>query len=426
MLGKGLESLIPQKGGQNNGSGNDGNQKDAAQPAFDPQSVVPQPEPQKDFPVGDPPPLDLPVLQEEMYLPSGEGEADSGKRIAESPKPSSPAAGWSSAPASARQNSAPAVASSSSNPAEDKPADRFTQSSIPVVARNVATTSTKTPAGGPAIAGSVFHIETDKIVPNPNQPRRHFDEAGLKDLAYSIREFGILQPLVVTRVKKETSAGIDVEYQLIAGERRLMASKLLGLKTVPAIIRNVDLEREKLELAVIENLQREDLNPIEMARAFERLRDEFKMTQREIAAKLGKSREVVANATRLLDLPTYAQEALEKGQLSESNARFLLAVEDVAAQRKLFDDILRQGLTTRDVRDRVQVVGKRGRGRPRKGSNAANLTPELRAIQDELSSELGAPVEIQKGVSNGKITITFYSEEELENILRKIKESDSR
>ena len=422
MLGKGLESLIPQKGGQNNGGGNDGGQQSAAQPVFDPHSVVAPStaqnpaDKQKDLPGDFPPPLELPMLPEELELPAG--EADSEKRIADSLKPTNSAPGWSVAPASASQNAAPVA----------KPADRFVQSSIPVAARNVAPTrSTPGPQkGDPAIAGSVFHIETDKIVPNPNQPRRHFDEASLKDLSYSIREFGILQPLVVTRIKKETSGGIDVEYQLIAGERRLMASKLLGLKTVPAIIRNVELEREKLELADIENLQREDLNPIEMARAFERLRDEFKLTQREIAAKLGKSREVIANATRLLDLPTYAQEAVEKGQISESNARFLLSVDDSAAQRKLFDDILRQGLTTRDVRDRVHVAGKRGRGRPRKDFSGENLTPELRAIQEELSSELGAPVEIQKSANNGKITITFYSEEELENILKKIKEGEGR
>jgi ParB family transcriptional regulator, chromosome partitioning protein len=227
----------------------------------------------------------------------------------------------------------------------------------------------------------------------------------------------------VMRVKRETPHGVDVEYELITGERRLMAAKMLGLKTIPAIIRNIDLEREKLELAIIENIQREALNPLETARAFERLRDEFKLTQREIAAKLGKSREVVANTTRLLDLPTYAQEAVEKGHLSESNARFLLGVDDVAAQRKLFDDIIEHGLTTRDVKERVQHFGKR-RGRP-PGSAAHAITPELKAIQDELSSELGAPVEIERKANTGTITITFYSEEELENILRKMKNDGS-
>lgn len=266
---------------------------------------------------------------------------------------------------------------------------------------------------------SIFHIEVEKITPNPNQPRRNFDEAGLRDLAHSIREFGFLQPLVVSKIEKETPTGVAVEYQLIAGERRLMAAKMLGLALVPAIIRSVDLEREKLELAVIENIQREDLNPIETARAFQRLQEEFRMTQREIAAKLGKSRETVANTVRLLDLPEYIQVAVQKGELSESHARLLLVIEDPNAQQHLFDDIVQNRLTTRDVKQRVEQFGGARRGRPPK-SEEKPLPPELKAIQDSLSINLGAPVAIHKGASNGKITITFYSEEELEGILRRL------
>lgn len=268
----------------------------------------------------------------------------------------------------------------------------------------------------------IFHIEVEKITPNPNQPRRDFNETAIRDLANSIREFGILQPIVVSKIGKETPDGIQVEYQLIAGERRLLAAKLLGLRVVPAIVRNVDLEREKLELAVIENLQRENLNPVEMARAFQRLQEEFRMTQREIAMKLGKSRETVANTVRLLDLPEYIQDALQKGNLSESHARLLLAVENPAAQRRIFDEIAEHGLTTRDVKERVQQlgVGIGHRGRPSLAEMEANLPPEMRALQDELSSSLGAPVQIQKGTSSGKITISFYSQEELDNILRKL------
>ncbi len=274
----------------------------------------------------------------------------------------------------------------------------------------------------PPAQDHIFHIEVDKISPNPNQPRREFKEEAIRNLANSIREFGFLQPLVVSRIEKETPTGVDVEYQLIAGERRLLAAKMLGLRVVPAIIRNVDLEREKLELAVIENLQREDLNPIETARAFQRLQEEFRMTQREIAARLGKSRETVANTVRLLDLPAYIQESLQKGSLSESHARLLLAVEDPGAQRRLYDDIVEHGLTTRDVKERVQRFGGGvgHRGRPSLAEMEAKLSPEMRALQDELSSSLGAPVQIQKGAANGKITITFFSEEELENILRKL------
>lgn len=274
-------------------------------------------------------------------------------------------------------------------------------------------------------AGSIFHIEVDKIFPNPSQPRREFNQDALRDLAASIREFGILQPLVVTKIEKETQNGLDVEYQLIAGERRLMASKLLGLRVVPAIIRHVGLEREKLELAVIENIQRENLNPIETARAFQRLQEEFKLTQREIASKLGKSRETVANSVRLLDLPPYIQEALSKGELTESHGRLLLAIaEDPAAQRKLFDDITINRLTTRDVKERVERLKNPGGfasgGYGAQGDDEANLPPEIRAMKNSLSQSLGAPIEIKKGVNTGRISITFYSQEELENILRRL------
>jgi ParB family chromosome partitioning protein len=273
---------------------------------------------------------------------------------------------------------------------------------------------------------SIFHIEIEKITPNPDQPRRHFDQAALHELANSIREFGFLQPLVVSKMEKETPTGVAVEYQIIAGERRFMAAKLLGLPRVPAIVRNVNLEREKLELGVIENIQRENLNPIEMARAFQRLQEEFRMTQREIAAKLGKSREVVANSVRLLDLPEYVQRAVEQGELSESNARLLIAIEDPAAQKSMLDDIIQNKLTTRDVRERIQHVGvASGHRRGRPPLQEVHLAPEVKAMQEDLSNSLGAPVEISKNANNGKISITFFSEEELESILRRLrKESD--
>lgn len=319
-------------------------------------------------------------------------------------------------PAAPQDNSEPQTPQDhSAEPSVSQPAASQPQRSAEAAAREAPRKST-----GPEEVGSIFHIETDKIIPNPNQPRRHFDEAALRDLAHSIREFGFLQPLVVSRKKTETATGIDVEYELIAGERRLLAAKMLGFKAVPAIVRNVDLERERLELAVIENIQRENLNPIETARAFARLQDEFRMTQREIAAKLGKSREVVANSMRLLDLPEYIRTAVEKGEMSESHARFLLAVEDPNAQKILFDDIVQNKLTTRDVRERVAAVGGNAHRRGRPPKSEMNLPPELRAIQESLAMELGAPVEIEKNASNGKITIKFYSEEELLSIIEKL------
>lgn len=271
-------------------------------------------------------------------------------------------------------------------------------------------------------ATAIFQIEVNKIKPNPHQPRKDFDEDALRDLAASIREVGILQPLVVTKVEKETPTGTDVDYILIAGERRLMAAKLLGLERVPAIVRRVDFERERLTMAIIENLQREGLNPVETARAFSRLQDEFGLTQREIATRLGKSREAIANSVRLLDLPVYIQDALSKGEVTETHGRLLLAVSDQAAQKKLFDDLLLNKLTTRELKERV----KPGSSMQARESAAHDLPPEVRVLQEELVSKLGAPVKIEKrgAMGAGKITITFFSEEELRGIINKIDGSD--
>jgi len=262
---------------------------------------------------------------------------------------------------------------------------------------------------------AVFYLEVEKIVPNPHQPRRNFDEEGIKGLAASIQEFGILQPLVVRRIEHDVPSGTAVDYELIAGERRLLAAKLAGLTSVPAIVRSVGSEREKLELAIIENIQREDLNPIEMARAFSRLQDEFRSTQREIAVRVGKSRETVANTLRLLDLPTEIQQAIEKRQITESHGRLLLTVSDPAMQQKLFRDVLERGFTTRELKSSLEGVVS-----PPPQRRKATISPELEAIQEQLSLNLGAPVSIKHSGRSGKITISFYSGEELRGILDRL------
>lgn len=266
---------------------------------------------------------------------------------------------------------------------------------------------------------AIFQIEVEKIKPNQFQPRRHFDEIAIRELAASIRDFGFLQPLVVSKIQKEMPEGIHVEYELIAGERRLLAAKLLGLERVPAIVREVDVDRERLEMAIIENLQRENLNPIEMARAFARLQDEFRLTQREIAARLGKSREVVANAVRLLDLAPAIQQALEKNLISETHGRLLLAVADPAAQDRLFRDLLEKRLTTRELKERVQQKSEKRD----EGAREA-LSPEVQSFQEKLSSRLGAPVKILQSGETGKITISFYSKEELQNLIGRLAEEE--
>jgi ParB family transcriptional regulator, chromosome partitioning protein len=268
---------------------------------------------------------------------------------------------------------------------------------------------------------AIFQIELEKIEPNPDQPRRVFEPEALKDLASSIREFGLLQPIVVTKVETEVPNGTQVKYILISGERRLMASKLLGLERIPAMIRNVSLNRERLELAIIENIQREQLNAIETARAMARLQDEFRMTQREIAVRLGKSREAIANTVRLLDLPSNIQEAIEQSRISESHGRMLLAIPEQAVQQKLFNELMERGLTTRELKARVDAAKPKQAVLPR--PVAPELSPELRALQEKLASELGAPVKIQKDGSSGKITISFYSDEELRHITEKLGQS---
>lgn len=271
------------------------------------------------------------------------------------------------------------------------------------------------------IQGPVFLIEVDKISPNPQQPRRDFDETALQELAVSIREFGILQPIVVTKLEKETDIGTQVEYQLIAGERRWRAAKIVGLERIPAIIRSVNLARDRLELAILENVQRENLNPIEAARAYAKLQDEFGLTQREIAAKLGKSREVVANTIRLLSLPSKIQEAIAKNQVSESQGRLLLTVAELQQQDTLFEDLLRNNLSVRDLRARIQSLKIQ-----RPSIEAAvsvfpiAVDPEAESIQKELESALGAKVKVERSGETGKLIITFYSPEELRGLVAKL------
>lgn len=254
---------------------------------------------------------------------------------------------------------------------------------------------------------SVFQIEVEKIKPNPYQPRHEFNDEGLDELAQSIREFGIIQPLIVSKVFRETETGTDVEYQLIAGERRLRAAKLAGLERVPAIVKKVDGGKAKLEMALIENLQRHNLNPVEAAKAYSRLQDEFGLTQKEIAVRVGKSREVVANTMRLLNLPSYIQDALIQNKLNESQARTLLGVQNMDEQRRVFEDILSRGLSVRAVKNEVQKI-------------EPATDPELVYWQKRLEEGLGMPVKVSKHGGKGKVAIEFYSDEEWHGVLEKL------
>jgi len=270
----------------------------------------------------------------------------------------------------------------------------------------------------PSVKESVFQIEVEKIAPNPFQPRRDFNEEELKELSKSIQEFGILQPLVVLKIENETERGTEVSYQLIAGERRLRAAKMAGLLKAPCIIRRTDRDVEQLEIATVENLQRSNLNPIETARAYAKLQDEFKMTQREIAARIGKSRESIANALRLLNLPSDIQDALMRGVISESHGRLLLSVEeDLVLQRALFNDIQKNSMSVRELKTRIRSTGENRSAR----QSAEQTDPEEELIKEGLEEALGTRVKIEKGKEGGRVIISFYSREELEALLAKFK-----
>ena len=267
---------------------------------------------------------------------------------------------------------------------------------------------------------SIFWIDLDKIEPNPYQPRRAFDGGALESLAESIKVHGVLQPIVVSKREVETTRGFDVRYQLIAGERRWRASTMAGLREIPAVIkRDAPPERQKLEWALIENVQREDLNPIERARAFKQLIEEFKLAQREVAERIGKSREYVANAVRLLALPPHIQEAINDGRITEGHARALLTLQDLPEnQSRLFGEITANSLTVRDAELATRAV--LGARRPTKRRNAMFLDPEIRAVQSRLEETLGTKVLLQKDGTRGKIVVEFYSDEELQSIINKI------
>ncbi|MBI2627812.1 MAG: ParB/RepB/Spo0J family partition protein [Candidatus Niyogibacteria bacterium] len=268
----------------------------------------------------------------------------------------------------------------------------------------------------------IFWVETEKIKPNPLQPRRDFDETRLNELAESIRQYGVIQPLVVVRKEYEVDRGTVVDYELVAGERRLRASKLAGLTQVPVIIRQEPAERVKLELALIENIQREDLNPVERAVAFKRLIGDFAMRQREIGAKIGKSREFVANSIRILNLPKEMQAALSEGKINEGHTRPLLMLSDrLDDQQLLFKDILYKNLS---VRDAEKISRHIARDRARKQDGLPD--PQTRQVEEKLTQALGTRVSIERKGQGGVIAISFFSDEELVDILEKIAQQNAR
>jgi len=263
---------------------------------------------------------------------------------------------------------------------------------------------------------AVYFIEVDKVFPNPFQPRKDFDEERLKELSDSIRMYGVLQPLVVTRkeVTKE-DGGLATEYELIAGERRLRASKLAGLREVPALIRSTeDDDRVKLELAIIENLQREDLNPVDRARAFEQLANQFNFKHAEIGKKVGRSREYVSNTIRLLLLPEDMLNALSARKISEGHTRPLLMLCDRSEEQKtLFREIILKKMT---VREAEKISRKIAFDKVRKKGRM--FDPEIIEMEQQAEEMLGTRVHIEpKDKDGGRIRIDYFSDDDLRKIL---------
>lgn len=271
---------------------------------------------------------------------------------------------------------------------------------------------------------SIFWVETEKIVPNPFQPRKDFEPRALQDLADSIRQYGVLQPLVVTRKEIEREdGGLSVEYELIAGERRLRASKLAGLPQVPVIIRSShEDDKMKLELAIIENLQREDLNPIDRARAFLKLHQEFGLTHGEVGKKMGKSREYVSNTLRLLSLPQEIMDALSERRISEGHTRPLMMLADrPAEQMTLFKEIAIKKLSVREA-ERIA----RGIAVEKARKKDFDADPELISYQNRLAETLGTRVSIEKKEVGGKIVIDYFSPNDLAAILELLKSNEAK
>jgi len=252
----------------------------------------------------------------------------------------------------------------------------------------------------------VLEADINDIITNPYQPRIDFDKEKLSELANSLKNHGIIQPLLVSRKGEK--------FELVAGERRLQAAKLAGITKVPVIVKAVE-NKEKLELAIIENVQRHNLNPIEEAKAYHKLIMEFKMNQEEVADKMGKSRSSVANKIRLLGLSIDAVRALNEGKITEGHAKIILSLEDKEKQKILLDMILEKQLTVRQAENKINEISNSLRKRK------AIVDPEIRDLEEKFSSALGTRVKVKRmGKEGGRIMIDYYSKEELNGIARKI------
>lgn len=255
----------------------------------------------------------------------------------------------------------------------------------------------------------IIYLKPEQVKPSPFQPRQDFDSQSLEELTQSIKEKGVIQPILVRR-KADA-------YELIAGERRLRAAHLTNLKEIPAIVKDVE-DEDSLELALIENIQRQDLNPIEQARAYQHLIDKFHLTQEKISEILGKARVTVANTLRLLKLPQEIQEEMKHGRISFAHGRALLEIDDVNQQRRLAQEIITNGLSVRETENLIKMQRPRG---PKRKIGPGLRHPYLAVMEDELQQAVATKVRISKRKKRGHISIEFYSEEDLTRIVNVIK-----
>lgn len=251
----------------------------------------------------------------------------------------------------------------------------------------------------------VRELDLGRIVANPYQPRRHFDENALAELAASIKEHGVIQPIIVR--------GVGDGYQIVAGERRFRASKMAGLTKIPAVVREFS-ESQMMEIALVENIQRADLNPIEEASAMQRLMGEFGLTQERMAERVGRSRPYVANILRLLSLPEEVRDHVSRGTISAGHARALVAMNDSDAIRRIADQIVADKLSVRDVEAMTAVTARHKNAKRAKPKKA---NPQLRDVSEELMRVFGTNVRIVGDERRGKVEIEYFSESDLERIV---------
>lgn len=275
-------------------------------------------------------------------------------------------------------------------------------------------------AGAAPSTSALRDVPVAAVRPNPHQPRKHFDEEHLSSLAASVRELGVLQPILV----REAGEG---EYELIAGERRWRAAKRAGLPTIPVIVRTAD-DLSSLEQAVVENLHRQDLNPLEEAAAYQQLLEDFQMTHEQLANRVGKSRAAVTNVLRLFQLPPSIQKLVADGSLSAGHARALLGTPDRAFQESLAKRIVQEGLPVRAVEDAVRA---RGEGAGEEGERSGPKPPRLRQagmheLEQLLSEHLATRVKVQEGRTGGKVVVEFADLDDLERIYRAMTEPPPR